>query len=112
MIPDGRGWLSVTDDPKGVLRDFLGFATSPPEDGRPIEEKLTKTGGGIAWDDIMGAWLVQDQEALESDARSSREPWVVSRSFPSLGPASMLIEGDELRELLRQARSAVAPLTA
>ncbi len=103
------GHFQVSDDPDNVLGYLLGCLASKPFVGEAAQ-RFAADGQGLAIPDTILAvradpsdWvqLPVEQVPVEPD----REWWLVSLHRPHdlPGPAVVIIEGDELRDLLRAA---------
>jgi len=109
-LQDGR--FHVTNDPNGALGCLLGFLASPAlTDEAPAAQRFAADGPGLTVPDNLVAARAEPIDLAELPpeqvpADPSREWWVLYLDQPHGEPgpsAIMIIEGDELRDLLRAA---------
>ncbi|GAA3121158.1 hypothetical protein GCM10010466_10110 [Planomonospora alba] len=107
-------FYTVTDDPDRVIGDFLGFALSLRNlSGRPPAEEFADVfspeGDGMRIPDNFAAYRAEEPDDVpeEFDDRFTeeigrKELWVLTRLGFGKLPVSAVIEGPELRHLLRE----------
>jgi len=107
-----RGYdFIVTDDPDGILGDFLALAVCDPDaSSDDLLAMLDPATEGYSVPDETGAFPLEVSEDIPESLRMSGitalpegEPWVVWRDRRGRGSLNMLVSGDELRELFRRA---------
>jgi hypothetical protein len=106
--------LAVTDDPHGVIGDFLGCAVSLGNlSGRPLTvefaERFSPEGSGMRFP-VFVAYRAEEPddipEEFDDQVRArvgAEELWVLTGLWPGRPPYSAVIEGAELRHLLDEA---------
>jgi len=99
--------FTVTDDPRGILADFLALAICDPgASNAQIETLLTPPSEGYSVRDETGAYLIEDSDDIPDSFRRSGmtalpdgEWWVVWRDRRGQGSLNMLVAGDDFRQL-------------
>ncbi|GAA3442211.1 hypothetical protein [Planomonospora venezuelensis] len=117
-------FYNVTDDPKRVIGDFLGFALSPGcVSEQPLAEELAESfgpGGRGMRLPVFVAYRAEEADDVPeefgdrfTEEIGRRELWVLTNLMPGRTPDSVVIEGPELRHLLadafRQRAAALSP---
>jgi hypothetical protein len=102
--------ISISDDPDHLIRDIIECAFSPPYINQ-IEEMFAPDGNGLTVPDIIYACRVLEVMELPEYMWENppidifnNEIWVISRLCPEPGAKECLIEGEELRHLLKEAK--------
>ncbi|MER7209476.1 hypothetical protein ABT340_20630 [Streptosporangium sp. NPDC000239] len=108
--------IRVTDDPDGVIGEFLEYALSAHALSRrerarladDLAERFAPDGGGLTVPDLFVAYQAAEPDDLPpnlvEEARGElgrAELWVLTRlRFRGRPEASAVVEGDEVRRLL------------
>lgn len=107
--------LDVSEDPKKVISDFLGYALSfgkltgrsPAE---TLAERFSPQGQGMTVPDVFVAYRPEGPDDLPPEFTeagppdlSGKETWVLTRLHFGRLPASELVDGPELRHLIQEA---------
>ena len=102
--------INVSQDPRHLIGDLLEFACSSLHINQ-IEELFAPDGDFFVPDNIAAyralevADLPEDKWAEPPIDVHKNEVWVISRFRYGQGSEYLLIEGDELRQLLRKAKA-------
>ncbi|MCP3169336.1 hypothetical protein [Myxococcus qinghaiensis] len=106
--------LDVSDDPNGVIGEFLAYALSLKnlsgrEPAEEFAERFSPEGQGMSLPDVFMAYRAEGQDDLPPELGEEawaelgeKEPWVLSRLQYGWAPESAVLEGAELRHLLQE----------
>ncbi len=106
--------LDVSEDPKKVISDFLGYAFSLKKlSGRPSAEELAERfspkGSGMTIQDTFVAYRAEAPDDVPPEFTETapvdlkKELWVLTRLHFGKPSTSALVEGEELRHLIQEA---------
>ncbi|MBA9002378.1 MULTISPECIES: hypothetical protein [Thermomonospora] len=108
--------FNVSDDPDGVIGDFLGFALSLRNDSRrylsaeELAELFSPEGDGMRLPDVFAAYRAVEPDDVPhefgeqvAEEAGRKELWVLTRLRYGRAPDSAVVQGPELRHLLEAA---------